>query len=147
MKDRIRICIKEGKDSYKVTSIYLKSDGSFKLDFPYCEHKEGLLTKLSLPPNVYCKKESYVSYEERETFLVKNRPQLSVHTSGFVQISGPGIKSGIDQNTQIRTGPTCSVLFWGLKNGYEKVVKPQTINYFIPDSAFTARVFNMSQRN
>ncbi len=157
MDNRIRICINDEEINYKVTSIYLLSDGSFKIDVPYCNHEEGVIEKFHLPEDFYGKTTSLVSNEERESFFIKNRPQLSIHASGFVQFSGKGILSGIDKNTgkpkglalnsnplssPISFGPTCSILLWGLSKGYDVANKAESINYIIPGKAFKSRIFD-----
>lgn len=149
--DRLRICVSEGDVVYKVTSIYLMSDGGFKLDVPYCTHERGLIQKWTLPEEAYSKMRIVVPLSETGRFLVRNRPQLSIHSSGFVQFSGPGIVSGIDKatgeykglgiqapplTTPINTGPTCGVVFWGLKDGYEVANKYDEINLIIPSEVF-----------
>lgn len=123
---RVRICILKNGVIYKITSLYLLKDGSFKIDVPYCPFEGGVVTKFS------------PKYGERRQTLLLNksfgltkRPQLSVHASGFVHFSGPGIKSGIDEDTKlakgagvysaplynpITSGPTCIILLWGIEN-------------------------------
>lgn len=150
-KDRMRICVREGDIHYKVTSLYLMSDGGFKLDVPYCSHERGAVEKWNIPENAYSKMHFSIPRSEATSFIVRNRPQLSIHPSGFVQFSGPGITSGIDKETgkhkglaiqtlplttPINTGPTCGVVFWGLKEGYATTDKFDDLNFVIPKEVF-----------
>ena len=73
--------------------------------------------------------------DSRQVFQMSSRPQLSIHKSGLVQLSGEGIRSGVDPtgnpkgaairslplDTPISTGPTCSAEVWGVSKGYKKV--------------------------
>ena len=130
MSKQIRICIEENNIIYKITSIYLLNDGSFKFDVPYCPYDEALVFKHPIkykPGTSFIKIDSFV-----QKFKAKNRPQLSIHSSGFVQFSGNNITSGIDKsgkikgvgiytaplNNPITSGPTLGGSFWGL-NKYE----------------------------
>ena len=46
-KNTIRICVEEDGIVYKVTSIHLLKDGSFKGDVPYCNFEEkGVIIKI-----------------------------------------------------------------------------------------------------
>jgi hypothetical protein len=156
-QDRIRICIKQAGIIYKVTSIYLLSDGSFKLDVPYCKHENGLIRKVAFPAETYEQMKTIVSKDKiTQAFHVKNRPQLSVHASGFVQFSGGGIISGIDKktglakgmalqsvplSTPICTGPTCGVLVWGLRKGFDTLEKTSSIDLVYSEEDFAPRIF------
>ena len=96
-KDTFRICLQEEGVDYKVTSIYLSNDGSFKIDVPYCNIKQdGLIVKVPITSA----DEEKIPYDKMiKVVLNSNRPQLSIHASGFVHFSGPGITSGIDPET------------------------------------------------
>lgn len=130
---RVRLCIEENGKLYKTTSIYLLNDGSIKIDVPYCTFTEGAVAKL---PISYGGK-SYTPYTKIvQMFSTNNRPQLSIHASGFVQFSGPGIRSGINDltgeykgialqtfplTTPIQSGPTFGIQLWGLKDKFERL--------------------------
>jgi hypothetical protein len=131
----MRICLEEDGIIYKITSIYLSSDGSFSIDIPSYPYREGLVMKFS--PNYGPKNYLIAEDEFKQKLSSKNRPKLSIHSSGFVQFSGPGVRSGIDANTKlargigvysapldapVESGPTFGITFWGVKN-FEKTSK------------------------
>ena len=126
---RKRICVEKDGAIYKITSIYLLKDGSFKIDIPYCPFSEGSITKYA--PKYGTRSYTITKQELKLDLKVSKRPQLSMHVSGFVQFSGPGIRSGIDPNTDIargvgvyssplttpiRSGPTSIFVIWGLES-------------------------------
>lgn len=133
--NRVRICLEENGIFYKITSIYLLNDGSFKIDMPYYPYKNGLIVKFIYK---YGPKNSIITENElRQKLSSTNRPQLSIHSTGFTQFSGPGVRSGIDKSTglakgvgvysapldkPVESGPTFVILFWGVKN-FEKISK------------------------
>lgn len=141
MSKRIKICIEKNGLIYNVTSIYLLSDGSFKIDVPYCPYDQGVAMKF---PVDYRKRDFYISVNDVvEKFKSTNRPQLTIHASGFVHFSGKGIRSGIYTITgkpkgiglysrpldnPIHSGPTAAVVVWGLdkfefnSNSGEKII-------------------------
>lgn len=146
MKHRVRICLEERGVIYKITSIYLLRDGSFKVDMPYFPYKEGLVIKFA--PNYGTFRSAISEGELKQTLSATNRPQLSIHASGFAQFSGPGILSGIDGKTKyakgvgiysaplsdpVRSGPTFGITFWGLHN-FEKVSKLENSDLVITQS-------------
>ena len=132
---KMRICLEENGVFYKITSIYLANDGSFKVDIPYCQYSKGLIIKFS--PNYGPKYTCITEDKLKQKLSSLNRPQLSIHSSGFVQFSGQGVRSGIDPVTKlakgvgvysaplnfpIESGPTFGVTFWGVKN-FETIPK------------------------
>jgi hypothetical protein len=152
----IRICLKFAEKVYKISSLYLSSDGSFKLDIPYAPYEKGFLTKITID---YSKNSSMVPVEQG--FTSTNRPQLSVHASGFVQFSGPGIISGIDNETgkakglgvfsnplknPIRSGPTLGITFWGVTHFEELEIKRKN-DIIIKDTQLINRVTEKKELN
>lgn len=150
-KDRIRLCIEKDGTIYKLTSIYLLKDGSFKIDVPYCNYNKGSITKFRMR---YGPRYSEIS-EDRwvQEFTLTNRPQLSIHASGFVQFSGKGIISGIDKSTgkvkgaglqsaplttPIQSGPTFSVQIWGLQH-FDKKPSKSSEDFIYIEKDFTLR--------
>lgn len=126
-KNRYVVCVRKDKVIYKIFSIYLLSDGSFKVDLPHVYFEKGCI--VSFTPE-YGKKRSLAKMEK--SFIVNNKPQLSIHSSGFVQFSGPGIKSGEESignkmkskglglysapiENPIITGPTFGITVFGLE--------------------------------
>ena len=157
LETRFRICIEHENKIYKITSIYLLADGSFKVDVPYCKHDRGLLQKIRFPDKEYSRMRSFVPRNQVQEFLVKNRPQLSIPSSGFVQFSGPGIKSGFNRATgepkglglwsvpltrPVRSGPTCGTYVWGISKGFERLETPQNFDIIYKDNEFTQRFFD-----
>jgi hypothetical protein len=131
-KDTVRICFVEDGITYNISAIHLLSDRSFKVDVPYCNYDRGLIVKF---PTTY-KTEKISKDKYLKAYFSSKRPQLSIHASGFVQFSGPGITSGIDSETKeikgmglqsnplidpVSSGPTFGITCYGFKNGYEKV--------------------------
>ena len=127
--DRINVGIKQNGKIYKVFSIYLMKDGSFKVDAPYCKHKKWLVARSSFDYGGGM--HPAITVQE---FSSNNRPQLSIHTSGFVQFSGKNINSGINPETgeikgaglhsnplfaPISSGPTFGIQLWGIEEGFE----------------------------
>ncbi len=131
LPDTVRIYVKNGSSLYQVFSLYMLSDGSFKVDVPYCHFDKCAVLKIPISYSgvLAVSRDNFV-----QEFSLENRPQLSIHASGLVQFSGSGIVSGITNGrykgvalqsaplaTPIETGPTCSVAIWGLDAGYKKV--------------------------
>lgn len=146
---RIRIGIEEDGFIYKVTSIYLANDGSFKVDVPYCKYDRGILVKLEANYDSDLQRTELI-----QEFSVKNRPQLSIHSSGFIQFSARGIVSGIDKmNGEVKgmgfksnpldqpiwTGPTFGIQIWGLKESYEIVSNPAECDMIYHEKDFIIR--------
>lgn len=129
MASRVKIHIEKNNQLHKVTSVYIGGDGSFKLDVPYCDFSQA--TAFKFPADYGIRTRMVPEDDFSQVFTTDRRPQLSIHTSGFVQISGPGINSGIDEKTKaarglglytfplhtpIMSGPTCGIQVWGLEN-------------------------------
>jgi hypothetical protein len=87
---------------------------------------------------------------------------LSIHASGFVQFSGKGVKSGIDNITgvgkgvslqstpltrPVNTGPTCAVQLWGLEKGYETVKKLASNDFVYTKTDFVIRKYSSEDTN
>lgn len=159
MSSRIRICL-EIKDSiYKISSLYLSNDGSFKIDIPYCPYEEGYLMKFRPRYGEFLYLIPEKEFEQK--FTAKNRPQLSIHASGFVQFSGPGVLSGIDKKTglanglgiysnplndPIQSGPTCGIVFWGIEF-FEKLSGSRKTDLIIRENQIIDRPAEDIKRN
>src|SRR3989344_8478038 len=125
----IKIGIKINGKIYRVFSIYLMGDCGFKVDVSsYYKHKKYLIVRSSFDYGGGMHKAFPV-----QEFFSSNRPQLSIHQSGFVQFSGKKITSGIDSktgiikgiglhsnplHTPIISGPTFGVQLWGIEEGF-----------------------------
>lgn len=149
----VRICIKKDNVIYKVTTIILLSDGSFKIDVPYCYYNEGLLVKHKMD---YSEKVSWIATSDlSQKFKAEIRPQLSIHASGFVQFSGTGINSGINHetgkakgigifsaplDTPIASGPTAGCSIWGIEH-YLKIKKIDEEHVLFEEKDFINRIY------
>ena len=155
MSKKILIGIKENNIVYKITSIYLLSDGSFKVDIPYCKYDKGIISRFTLEYGTG----THIT-TENEFFSASNRPQLSIHASGLVQFSGKGVKSGVDGNGRIKgvgikslplsnpisSGPTFGIQVWGLKNGFEKCLESEKCDITYDVSNFVIRKRNKKDK-
>lgn len=145
---KIKIGIIDTGNIYKVTNIYLLSDGSFKVDIPYCKCAKGIISRASIGYGSGIHKGDFV-----QQFSINNRPQLSIHSSGFVQFSGKGIISGIDAQgkikgmglhsnplkTPISSGPTFGIQLWGLEDGFEISHEEEKYDVLFEKSDFVPR--------
>lgn len=140
--DRTFVCIKEGEKIYKVLSLTAsKKDGSLAVFFDYCKEKKVLVTRFKA---IYkgggeqLIDKSRVTGEFEMEFTADSTAKLSLHSSGFVQLSGNGIRSGIDPisgtpkgvgvfslplDRPVSSGPTFSLVCWGLDAGFELLDK------------------------
>lgn len=146
---RAIICIKEKEKIYKVLSINASpKDGSLIIAFPYCTKNEAYIFQHKYKYNkigISTIKRSEITKE----FIVNNNTKLSIHSSGFVQLSGDGILSGIDISTgepngvgvfssplsdPVKSGPTFAYTCWGLEHGYRELLNNKNnIQYVILD--------------
>lgn len=153
MSSNIRICLEKDGCVYKISSITLLSDGSFKLDVPYCQFKEAFLTKIT--PNYKSPTKRYLVKISEKNFTLRSRPQLSIHSSGFVQFSGPGVLSGVDKktgipkglgvysaplSTPVQSGPTAGISFWGLEF-FEKLLSKRKTDLIINEGQLINRFY------
>ena len=153
MSSNIRICLEKDNCIYKISAVYLSADGSFKLDVPYCPYKEAFLTKIT--PNYKSPTKRYLIKIAEQNFTSKSRPQLSIHSSGFVQFSGHGILSGIDDktgtakglgvfssplSTPVQSGPTAGITFWGVEF-FEKLLSKRKTDLIIKESQIINRFY------
>jgi len=144
--ERTIICIKEDNKIYKVISVTAdKKDGSIYAFFNYCKEKDAFVLqhkhKYKGGPQMI--KKSQITKE----FIVDKTAKLSIHRNGFVQLSGNGILSGINEKTgkprgigvfsspldqPVSSGPTFAFTCWGLKDGFELLNKQKkNIQYII----------------
>ncbi len=161
--ERTVICIKEGDKIYKVISISASKDGSLNIFFPYCKEKRAHIFQHThkYKGGLSAIEKSQITKE----YLINETTKLSIHKSGFVQLSGNNIKSGIDERTgepkgvgvfsspletPVRSGPTFGFGCWGLNNGFELLDKrKENIQYIILEKErgnFIERKFNKEER-
>jgi len=153
------VCIREGDKIYKILSLVAsKKDGSISLFFNYCIEKRALIVrhKHKYKPGPQLIDKSKITDEFEIEFTVDETAKLSLHESGFVQLSGKGIISGIDLETgrpkgvgvfsnslktPVSSGPTCGFVCWGLDKGFELLKEQKSgIQYLILESNdFTER--------
>jgi hypothetical protein len=157
---RSTVCIQENESIYKILSVTAsKKDGSLNIFFPYFKdenafvfqyyHKYKAGQQTIKPKKIFRK------------FVLGRTAKLSIHRSGFVQLSGSGISSGIDPKTgmakgvglfsspldfPVFSGPTFSYQCFGLEDGFDKLEKKGNRNQYIilnkKEDDFTERRFN-----
>jgi hypothetical protein len=137
---RTYICVEEDGKVYKVLSILAsKQDGSLSVFFDYCKEKKALVIrhKHTYKGGKQNIDKSKITDEFEIEFNVDKNAKFSLHRSGFVQLSGKGILSGIDStgrpkgvgvfsaplDTPVSSGPTFGFVCWGLKDGFELLKK------------------------
>jgi hypothetical protein len=142
------VCIKENGVIHKVVSVKSGSDGSINVLFPYSNNKEAYVfqyTHSYKPGIVKIPKECVV-----KDYIVNEESKLSIHKSGFVQLSGRGIISEINKldgkpggiglfsnplDYPVFTGPTFGFQCWGVGNNFSKLTKyKNNTQYIILDS-------------
>jgi hypothetical protein len=143
------LCIREKEKIYKILSVNAsKNDGSLNVFFPYCSEKRVY---------IYQHKHKYKVGKSKikrkqiiKEYLADKNTKLSIHQSGFVQLSGNGILSGVNEKTgepkgigvfssplsnPVSSGPTFGFQCWGLENGFEVLTeKVPGCQYIILDS-------------
>lgn len=161
--NRSIICIKEKDKVYKIISVNAnKADGSLNIFFPYCKEKKAYIYRHihKYKAGIQKIKKTQITKE----YTVDIFSKLSIHRSGFVQLSGNGIKSGIDKstglpkgiglfssplNTPVNSGPTFSFQCWGVENNFEILQKKnkedQYIVLEIKNSDFTERIMTKNK--
>lgn len=120
------IVLRQRDSFYKISKITPHSDGGFNILMPYCSIKKGYIFKADVSYSQFSKITRDKIIQE---FTIDNDTKLSIHKSGFVQFSGSGILSGIDESTgkikgvgvfsepltrPITSGPTFGFHLWGL---------------------------------
>lgn len=144
------ICIEENGQIYKVLSLLAsRRDGSLSVFFDYCKEKQAYVFRHrhTYKPGPQHIDKSRITDEFEIEFTVDKKAKLSLHQSGFVQLSGKGILSGIDSktgrpkgvgvfssplNTPVASGPTFGFVCWGLKNGFELLKdRDQQVQYVV----------------
>lgn len=138
MVKKFTVVLNENTQRYKVTKIAFYGDGGFAVFAPYHSAKSGILAKV---PIDYRKKgEFWIPKEDIVDYAADDQVKLSLHPSGFVQFSGLNGKiiSGRDKSGQakglginisplnkvIKTGPTCVLSLWGLKD-FKQFIEPK----------------------
>jgi len=123
---RTIVCIRENGDVYKVLTVTAGKDGSIYISFNYCKEKKAYIFRHqhTYKPGRQLIKPKQITHE----FEVDKTAKLALHKDGFVQISGKGIKSGIDLatgkpkgigifssplETPVSSGPTFCFSCWG----------------------------------
>ncbi|MCL4494886.1 MAG: hypothetical protein M1294_08725 [Firmicutes bacterium] len=129
----------------KIAKLMLLSDGSFALGEPYQSAQQGYFVR---HPVDYSARSFSVPLDKVfEEYNASNPAKLSMHASGFVQFSGPLIRSGLDTSSKaakglgywtspltspINTGPTAGLVVWGLEefNDFTKLSRGSTLLEF-----------------
>ncbi|MBU1131591.1 hypothetical protein KJ840_05675 [Patescibacteria group bacterium] len=161
--ERTVVCIREKDKTYKILSINCsKKDGSINIFFPYCKDKNAYIKehKHKYKAGIF-----YVKpYQIKKEFIVDKTTKLSIHKSGFVQLSGDGILSGINKITgkpkgigifssplhnPVKSGPTFVFNCWGVNESFELLTKRiKGHQYIILDKEkgdFTGRFFDQKE--
>lgn len=143
--DRSVVCIKENDKIFKILSVVATRDGSVNVFFPYCKNKDAYVVKRFheyLPGLQKMNKKDSVIKE----CVVDKELKLSLHSTGFVQLSGQGIISGIDPitgnakgigifsnplATPIWSGPTFGFDCWGLEKSFEVLTNKKNRDQYI----------------
>ncbi|MFA6422212.1 MAG: hypothetical protein WCV92_02340 [Candidatus Buchananbacteria bacterium] len=139
------VCIEEKGRIYKVISAKAGSDGSINILFPYCKEKKAYIYQ-----HTHIYKPGFQRLELRQIkkeYIVDIDSKVSVHKSGFVQLSGEGILSGFNKYTgkprgigiftnplkfPIASGPTIGFQCWGIENGFQELKnRKKDVQYII----------------
>jgi hypothetical protein len=87
----------------KICRVFFGADGSYYVTSPYHRLAKAVLMKATVN---YTRDETFVSYEEAVDVASldddENALKLAHHPDGFVQFSGHGVVSGIDESGAIR---------------------------------------------
>ena len=86
-----------GSETRKVSKLIFGSDGSFYVTAPYHSAKKAMLFKAEVDYNANSQVIAMDQTIDLST-LDEGRLKLSHHASGFVQYSGDGVLSGLDEN-------------------------------------------------
>lgn len=131
---RAVVCIKENNKIYKVIAVKSGSDGSINALFPYCKDKKAYVFQYihDYKPGA----QKIFPHQIKKEYIVNDQSKLSIHKTGFVQLSGEGILSGFDVfngkprgiglfsnplDYPVFTGPTFGFQCWGVANGFEEL--------------------------
>jgi hypothetical protein len=146
---RTYVCIQEKGNIYKILSVLAsKKDGSLSVFFNYCKEKKAFVFRHrhEYKPGLQYIDETKITDEFEIGFDVDNTAKFSLHRSGFVQLSGKGILSGIDTetgrpkgvgvfssrlDTPVSSGPTFVFTCWGLQNGFELLERPNSKDQYV----------------
>lgn len=139
--DQNYVVIEHSGLQHKILKITPHKDGGFDIHAPYHRSEEGYISKLYMP---YIMGDIKIPINESiEQFYTHRRVKLSIHRSGFVQFSGKGITSGLDDSgkprglainslpldTPVDSGPTFAVTVWGTEDFVGLDSKKKTKNY------------------
>lgn len=149
--ERTVICIRHDGKTYKVISIAAsEKDESIYAFFNYCSRQDAYVTRFE-HRNRRGGAQLIDPSKTTHEFLVNSNAKLSIHKSGFVQLSGDGIKSGVDPqsgrpkgvgvfssplDTPIASGPTFGFQCWGVDKGFAELTsRKKGVQYIILDRA------------
>lgn len=149
--ERTVVCIRENGKIYKIISIAAsEKDESIYAFFNYCHRQDAYVTRFE-HRNRRGGAQLIDPSQTTHEFLVNSNAKLSIHKSGFVQLSGDGIKSGVDQqsgrpkgigvfssplDTPIESGPTFGFQCWGVEKGFAELTsRKKGVQYIILDKA------------
>jgi len=143
---RTVVCIKEEDTIYKVIAASSSRDGSINFFFPYCKRKDAFVFQHT---HIYKGGSQEIKPTQiRREFIIDKECKLSIHKSGFVQLSGNGILSGIEWNGKpkgvgifssplskpVFSGPTIGFQCWGVNKGFKKLIsRKKDVQYIILD--------------
>ncbi|KKQ77927.1 MAG: hypothetical protein UT00_C0003G0002 [Parcubacteria group bacterium GW2011_GWA1_38_7] len=149
--ERAVVCIRESDRIYKVISISSSErDESIYAFFNYCTRNDAHIVRFehrNRRGGVQKIDPSQTTHE----FIVDSNAKLSIHKSGFVQLSGNKIESGVDDmtgkpkgigvfssplDTPIESGPTFGFQCWGIDKGFTELTsRKKGVQYIILDKA------------
>jgi hypothetical protein len=141
---RTIVCIRECGKVYKIISVSAGSDGSLNVFFPYCKNREAYVWQFV---HSYQAGSFNVDLDKvKKEYLVDTGSKLSIHNSGFVQLSGHQILSGFDRCSgkpngiglfsnpleyPVQSGPTFGFQCWGLDKGFSELTKRKNDTQYI----------------
>ena len=149
--ERSVVCIREGGKIYKVISISAsETDESIYAFFNYCTRNDAHVVRFE-HRNRRGGAQMIDPSQTTHEFIVDSNAKLSIHKSGFVQLSGNKIESGFDKttgkskgvgvfssplDTPIASGPTFGFQCWGVDKGFTELTsRKKGVQYIILDRA------------
>lgn len=149
--ERSVVCIRENEKIYKVISICAsEKDESIYAFFNYCARNDAHIVRFE-HRNRRGGAQKIDPSQNTHEFIVDSDAKLSIHKSGFVQLSGNKIESGVDKitgkpkgigvfssplDTPIASGPTFGFQCWGVDKGFNELTsRKKGVQYIILDRA------------
>ena len=149
-----------------VSIVASKKDGSLSVLFNYCKAKNAYSVRhrFRYIPGKSIVRKDEVIHEFKFDLEVDMTAKVSLHQSGFIQLSGKGINSGIDEETghpkgvgvfsrplatPVNSGPTIAFSCWGVSKGFELLGqrKPGVQYIIFKESDFIPRNNGLGKSN